>query len=73
MAKKKEMTIEKLARMIEQGFRETATLRDLADFRDAVEKRFDHVDEELRTTNEQVRLIWAAANPVRSSRWAFCF
>ena len=58
------MTIEKLARMIEQGFRETATLRDLGDFRDAVEKRFDHGDEERRATHEQIRLIWAAVNRI---------
>lgn len=64
MAKKKEMTMEILARMIEQGFRTTATIRDLADLREETRVGFHKVNAQISDIKEELHLVWAAVNRI---------
>lgn len=64
MAKKKEMTMEKLARMIEQGFRTTATIRDLADLREETRTGFHKVNVQINEIKEGLHLVWVAVNRI---------
>ena len=45
--KEQNVTIEKLATMVANGFEKTATRADLQSFRDEMETRFDGIDERL--------------------------
>ena len=58
------MTTEKLARMIEQGFRATATIRDLADLREEMRGGFHKVNGQINEIKEELHLVWAAVNRI---------
>jgi len=51
------VTLEKLAKLIQRGFEETATKTELRDFRKDVDERFQKVDERFQKVDDDINWI----------------